>query len=152
MIVEAGFFATRDTLRRRLEEPAPARIQMLTGPRQVGKTTLLLEIAKEYGARAIYLPGDAPDAALPRWWSTQWHRALHMARAGKCVLLVDEVQSLPNWSRLIKAAIDEVYRERLPMHLVISGSAALPITGGAREYGRTVRTYHLETLDRARSG
>jgi predicted AAA+ superfamily ATPase len=38
-----------DTLRRRLAEPAPSRIQLLSGPRQVGKTTLLLELAKQEG-------------------------------------------------------------------------------------------------------
>jgi len=31
-----------EQLRRRLEEPRPSRIQLLTGPRQVGKATLLL--------------------------------------------------------------------------------------------------------------
>lgn len=131
--MDAGFFTTRLTLRQRIEEEAPARIQMLTGPRQVGKTTLLLEIAKDYGEQALYLPCDAPDAVLPSWWSTQWNRALRMAQQGKSVLLIDEVQSMPNWSRLIKAGIDEVYCEHLPLHIVISGSAALPITSGARE-------------------
>jgi len=132
-MMDAGYFATRQTLYKRLDEPAPGRIQMLTGPRQVGKTTILLEIARDYGEHALYLAADAPEASLPRWWLTQWERALQMARAGKSILIVDEVHALPNWSRLIKAAIDEVYRERLPLHLVISGSAALPIAGGARE-------------------
>ena len=131
--MDAGFLATYATLRARLEEPAPGRIQMLTGPRQVGKTTMLLDIARTYGDRAIYLAADAPEAALPQWWVTQWTRALHTARTGRCVLIVDEVHAMPNWSRLIKAAIDEVYRERLPLHLVISGSAALPLAGGAHE-------------------
>jgi len=131
--MDAGFYATRQTLYERLEESAPGRIQMLTGPRQVGKTTILLEIARNYGEQAMYLAGDAPDATLPTWWLTQWGRALQMARTGKSVFIVDEVHAIPNWSRLIKAAIDEVYRERLPMQMVISGSAALPIAGGARE-------------------
>jgi hypothetical protein len=106
---------------------------MLTGPRQVGKTTILLEIARTSAERALYLAADEPDAVLPGWWSTQWNRALRMAQHGPSVLLIDEVHSLPNWSRLLKAAVDEVYRERLPLHLVISGSAALSLTGGARE-------------------
>lgn len=33
----------------RLRESAPGRIQILTGPRQVGKTTLLLELAAQFG-------------------------------------------------------------------------------------------------------
>jgi predicted AAA+ superfamily ATPase len=36
----------RDRLLARLAEPAPGRIQLLSGPRQVGKTTLLLDLAE----------------------------------------------------------------------------------------------------------
>jgi predicted AAA+ superfamily ATPase len=131
--MHTGYLATQATLRARLKEPAPGRIQMLTGPRQVGKTTMLLDIAKTYGDQAIYVAADAPEASLPQWWLTQWNRALYQARAGRCILIIDEVHAMPNWSRLIKAAIDEVYREHLPLQMVISGSAALPLAGGARE-------------------
>ncbi len=131
--MKSGYYATKKLLEERIKESAPGRIQLLTGPRQVGKTTILVDIARQYGERALYLAADTPEAALSGWWSTQWNRALRMARTGKCVLLVDEVQSLPDWSRIIKAAIDFVYREQLPLQVVISGSAALPLTGGARE-------------------
>ena len=43
-------------LSERLKEPAPGRIQLLSGPRQVGKTTLLLELRQAIGAAAIYAP------------------------------------------------------------------------------------------------
>ena len=59
----------RQLLLKRLREPAPGRIQLLTGPRQVGKTTLLLEIASQFGDAAIYAAGDEPDAALPGFGS-----------------------------------------------------------------------------------
>ncbi len=36
----------RATLKRRLAEPPPTQIQLLSGPHQVGKTTLLLDLAK----------------------------------------------------------------------------------------------------------
>ncbi|MGH7821752.1 MAG: hypothetical protein ACREQ9_18470, partial [Candidatus Binatia bacterium] len=54
----------RDVLRRRLRE-RPARIQLLTWLRQVGKTTLLLELARELGERAHYAAADGPEASLP---------------------------------------------------------------------------------------
>lgn len=66
------FIHCRELLRRRLREPAPARIQLLTGPRQVGKTTLLLEIAGQFGASTIYAAGDEPNAALPGFWERCW--------------------------------------------------------------------------------
>ncbi len=47
----------RQALLSRLAEPSPGRIQLLTGPRQVGKTTLLLQIAEKFGAQAVYAAG-----------------------------------------------------------------------------------------------
>ncbi|MDD3928050.1 MAG: ATP-binding protein [bacterium] len=133
MSIESGYHTVLKRLMTRIDEPAPGRIQMLTGPRQVGKTTILLEIARKWGKSALYLAADAPEAALPGWWEIQWRRALQLARSGKAVLLLDEIQYLPNWSRLVKAGIDEVYREKLPLHIVITGSAALEVGAGARE-------------------
>lgn len=64
----------RNVLLDRLREPAPGRIQLLTGPRQVGMTTLLLEIAAEFGAAALnaVLFGSCPGVVvlqndLHRW-------------------------------------------------------------------------------------
>lgn len=128
-----GYYGTKDELLRRLSEQPPARVQVLTGPRQVGKTTMLLDIAERWGEFGVYLAGDAPEAALPGWWEAQWRRVVDLARRGRALLLVDEVQYLPQWSRLIKSAIDEAYRLDLPLHVVISGSAALAVNTGARE-------------------
>jgi hypothetical protein len=58
----------RQRLLKRLQEPAPGHIQLLTGPRRVGKTTLLLEIAQQFAEAAVYAAGDEPDAALPGFW------------------------------------------------------------------------------------
>lgn len=60
-----AFGNCRKVILDRLREAAFGRIQLLTGPRQVGKTTLLLEIAAQFGDRAVYAADDDPDAALP---------------------------------------------------------------------------------------
>ncbi|MHB9038444.1 MAG: ATP-binding protein [Armatimonadota bacterium] len=133
MNISTGYYAIKTNLEKRLEESAPSRVQFLTGPRQVGKTSILLDISRRWNDSAIYLAADAPEAALPGWWEIQWRRAVELARARKAVLLLDEIQYLPNWSRLLKAAIDQVFREKLPMHIVATGSAALELGSGARE-------------------
>ena len=133
MNISTGYHATKTSLEKRLDEPAPGRVQILTGPRQVGKTSILLDISRRCNDSAIYLAADAPEAALPGWWEIQWRRAVERARIGKSVLLLDEIQYLPNWSRLLKAAIDRVYREQLPLHVVATGSAALELGSGTRE-------------------
>jgi len=93
----------RDLLRRRLAEPAPGRVQLLAGPRQVGKTTLLLELAGSLGAAAIYLAADGPEAALPGAWERLWTRAEDLGRTHGCVVvLLDEVRHLHDWAARLK--------------------------------------------------
>jgi len=56
--IRRSYLRCREVLLDRLKETAPGRIQLLTGPRQMGKTTLLLEIAAQFADRALYAAGD----------------------------------------------------------------------------------------------
>jgi predicted AAA+ superfamily ATPase len=62
-----------------LDEAPPGRIQLLVGPRQVGKTTLLLEMAASRGRSAIYAAADGPEASVPGFWERLWVRAAETA-------------------------------------------------------------------------
>lgn len=128
-----SYYGAAAELHQRLKEPAPGRLQLLTGPRQVGKTTLMLALAKEWGERALYLALDSPEAEQPGWWELQWQRATERAARKATLLLLDEVQYLPDWSRRLKAEWDRVQRRRLPLHIVATGSAALRLDSGSRE-------------------
>jgi len=130
---EHSYQAIERTLRRRLEEYPPIRIQLLVGPRQVGKTTLLLEMAERHKSRAIYVSADAPEAALPSWADGVWRQALDRAAREPAILLIDEIQYMPQWSRWLKARFDEVRRKEIPLHVVVTGSSSLKIGAGAKE-------------------
>lgn len=133
-LFEHAYSSVLTELIRRLKEPAPGRVQLLTGPRQVGKTTLLGEIEARWQGKALYLAADAPEASLPGWWERQWQRAREQASgAGAAVLLLDEVHWLPDWSRLLKYEADRLQREHLPLHVVVTGSSALQLGKGSRE-------------------
>lgn len=126
--------ACRALLSRRLAEPAPGRIQLLAGPRQVGKTTLLLELAAALGPRATYAAADAPEAALPGFWERTLARAEEAAASGPgAVLFLDEAHLLHDWAGRLKGAWDRLRRRRIPLHLVASGSSALHLASGSRE-------------------
>ena len=127
------YVGCRRRLLARLQEPAPGRIQLLTGPRQVGKTTLLLEIAREFGEAAVYAAGDEPDAALPGFWERRWADAENRARRGKAVLLLDEVHRLGDWAGQLKGQWDLFHRRHLALHVVATGSSALRVATGSRE-------------------
>ena len=127
------FAECRDELRRRLAEPAPGRIQVVTGPRQVGKTTLLLELAAAARGRAVYAPLDGPEAAVPGHFARLWTAAAQRAASRPALLLLDEVQHLHDWAAQLKSHHDRLRRLGTPVHVVASGSSALRLARGSRE-------------------
>jgi uncharacterized protein len=121
-------------LRRRLAEEAPGRIQIVTGPRQVGKTTLLLDLAKQAGERAVYAALDAPEAAVPGYFARLWQEAARRASGSNAaILLLDEVQHLQDWATQLKGHHDRLRRGSVPVHVVATGSSALRLARGSRE-------------------
>lgn len=123
----------RALLRQRLAEDAPGRIQLLSGPRQVGKTTLLLELAKERANSAIYVAGDGPEAALPGFWERLWSRAERVALTGRAIVLLDEAHLLYDWAARLKGEWDRLRRRKIRIHVVATGSSALRLSSGSRE-------------------
>ncbi len=121
------------TLDRRIAEEAPGRIQLLTGPRQIGKTTILLELLEASEGSAMYAALDAPEAALSGYWERLWAEAAERAAAGRAIVLLDEVQHLGDWAGRLKAEWDRIKRRRLPVHIVATGSSALRIGVGSKE-------------------
>ncbi len=121
-------------LRRRLAEPAPGRIQLIAGPRQVGKTTLLTELVDELGDRALYASGDEPGAASAGAWERTFADAEARATAhGSAVLFLDEVTSMDHWARRLKGSWDRIRRRKTPLHVVATGSSSLVLGQGAEE-------------------
>ena len=119
---------------KRLAEPAPGRIQLLAGPRQVGKTTLLLEIADGLGRQAVYAAADAPEAALPGFWERLLARAEDVATAERrAIVLLDEAHLLHDWAAHLKGIWDRFRRKRTPVHIVATGSSSLHLAAGSRE-------------------
>jgi predicted AAA+ superfamily ATPase len=129
-----GYRECRELLARRLSEPAPGRIQLLSGPRQVGKTTLLLELAELLGDITIYAAADSPEARVPGFWERLWGRADEVAVAkGRAVVMLDEAHVLENWTGYLNAQWDRIRRHRLAVHVVATGSSALRLAAGSRE-------------------
>lgn len=124
----------RKLLLDRLQEIAPGHIQLLTGPRQVGKTTLLLDLEKELGKIVLYSAGDAPGSQLPGAWERLWIQAENIAKTrGKAIILLDEVQYFDHWSQRLKGEWDRLRRHKIPVHIIATGSSALKLSKGSRE-------------------
>ena len=127
------------TLLARLQEPRRF-LQVVAGPRQVGKTTLVRQAMAALKA----LPGpamaqhsvsaDNPGLAGSIWLRTQWETARALsAQAQACILVLDEVQKLPNWTEEIKRLWDEDTRTGRDVRVVVLGSAPLLNARGLTE-------------------
>ena len=119
----------------RLAEPRRF-IQVVAGPRQVGKTTLVQQVLTQLDRANVFVSADEPALRDGAWLAAQWERARLLAKdAGKrgAVLALDEVQKIPDWSETVKRLWDEDTRQRLPLRVVLLGSAPLLVQRGLSE-------------------
>ena len=118
----------------RLVEDA-ARIQVVSGARQVGKTTLVKQVLAEIDAPTHYASADDPALRDAAWLEAQWERgrALARARNGAAVLAIDEIQKVVGWAEVVKRLWDEDRASALPLRVVLLGSAALLVQQGLNE-------------------
>jgi uncharacterized protein len=124
-----------DTLLARLQEKRRF-IQVLAGPRQSGKTTIAQQVAAASQTPTRFISADDPQAHDRIWLKQQWELARSEARdAGKegSILIVDEVQKIPEWSEAVKRYWDEDTRSRVPLKVLLLGSAPLLILQGLTE-------------------
>lgn len=109
-------------------------IQVLRGPRQTGKTTLARQVMDEAGVPSHYATGDEPGLKGRDWLVQQWETARARASGTTAALLVlDEVQKIPDWSETIKRLWDEDTFNQLPLHVFLLGSSALLVQRGLSE-------------------
>lgn len=122
-------------LARRITEPRRF-IQVVAGPRQVGKTTLVQHVLETAGLPHHFASADEPTLRSEAWISQQWSAArLLLASAGSsgALLALDEIQKIPGWSESVKRLWDEDTRARRPLKVVLLGSAPLLIARGLTE-------------------
>lgn len=127
-------------LEQRLNGRAPL-IQVLTGPRQVGKTTGMRQLLGRLSGTSHYANADDVLVSDRSWLLEQWQKALLLGDG--TLLVVDEVQKIPNWSESIKSLWDQQPHR---LKVVLLGSSSLQIQSGLTESlaGRfeLTRIYH----------
>lgn len=111
-------------------------IQVLAGPRQVGKSTLVAQVTGRLGLPLHSVSADGPDAHHPSWLTIQWERARMLATQDKrkgALLVIDEVQKVPRWSEHVKALWDADTRSGIRLKVLLLGSSPLLMQQGLTE-------------------
>ena len=122
-----------DAIIKRITEPRKF-IQVLAGPRQTGKTTLARQIMEAVGIPAHYASADEPALKNASWLEQQWETVRFKAgKEGGALLVLDEIQKLPNWSETVKRLWDEDTFNETPLKIILLGSSPLLIKSGLTE-------------------
>ena len=119
----------------RLREPRRF-IQVVAGSRQVGKTTLAEQAARQSGLPTRYASADEPTLRGIQWIEQQWEAARSLADgadADGAILVLDEVQKVTGWSETVKRLWDADTRTGRPLKAVLLGSAPLLVERGLSE-------------------
>lgn len=122
-------------LRSRVAEPRRC-IQVLAGPRQVGKTTLALQLIEQLSTPYTFLNADSVDPNDKFWIAEQWQSIrvkMHIYSQPEHVLLIDEVQKINNWSEYVKREWDDDTRNQVNIKVVLLGSSRLLLKDGLTE-------------------
>lgn len=112
-----------------------ARIQVVSGPRQVGKTTVVRQALGETDLLGHYASADDPALRDAAWLEAQWEEGRRLARdhRGGAILAIDEIQKVTGWAETVKRLWDEDRRTEVPLRVVLLGSAALLVQHGLSE-------------------
>jgi predicted AAA+ superfamily ATPase len=109
-------------------------IQVILGPRQVGKTTAIQQVIKDMKFPAHYAAADLPAPPDTGWITRQWELArMKVDRPGPVVLVLDEVQKVAHWSSEVKRLWDEDTHAKRNIHVVLLGSSSVLIQKGLSE-------------------
>lgn len=126
----------------------PDRLTVVTGMRQTGKTTIVLQALKQIDRPHGYLATDNPcvsealsdgrrdavgtqDREPPSllekkdagWMKRKWEEARTEAERSErgFVIVFDEVQKIPGWEKIARNLWDEDRRNGCPLHVVLIG-------------------------------
>lgn len=123
------------TLKSRIEEPRKF-IQVIAGPRQVGKTTLVEQVLNSI---TIPYSSEVADSISPDdsdWIRRIWESArsaMSLRKESEWLLVIDEIQKIDNWSEAVKREWDADSRNRINIKVILLGSSRLLIRKGLTE-------------------
>lgn len=106
-------------------------IQVIIGPRQVGKTTGIQQFLKKISKKnQMYVTADGAISQSSDWLFEIWQQA---KSEKKSYLVIDEIQKVEHWSEMIKKLWDEQHRHDSFLQLILLGSSSLSLQKGLSE-------------------
>lgn len=130
--------AEYQVIKERLEEPRKF-IQVVMGPRQVGKSTVVKQVLQDLDIPFQLFSADNVPATNTSWVSNCW-AAVRSLKENKgfesIILVVDEIQKISNWSEVVKKEWDDdTFHDRIIKVLLLGSSRVLLEKGLSESLG-----------------
>ncbi len=128
--------AEKIQIQNRLQNEPRRFIQVIYGPRQIGKTTLVRQIIKDLNYPYSIVAADAVPASDQVWIAQHWENARTkqlLSPDTPYLLVFDEVQKIDNWSEQVKAEWDRDTVNELDIRVILLGSSRLMLQQGLTE-------------------
>lgn len=119
----------------RLKEPRKF-IQVVMGPRQVGKSTVVKQVLEDIDIPFRFFSADQPTAFNNSWISNCWEATRSiMAQQGLAsyILVIDEIQKISNWSEAVKKEWDSDTFHNRNIKVLLLGSSRVLLERGLSE-------------------
>lgn len=119
----------------RMNEPRKF-IQVLAGPRQVGKSTLIDQVLAECQIPHYLYNADGVDENDTDWIRRIWESTrtlMDTRQQTEAVLVIDEIHKIKRWSEIVKREWDADTRGKRQLKLFILGSSRLMLRKGLTE-------------------
>ena len=119
----------------RMNEPRRF-IQVLAGPRQVGKSTLIGQVLNDCTLPHYSYNADGVDKNDSDWIRRIWESTrvqMDSKLQTEVVLVIDEIQKIRQWSEMVKREWDADTRDKRQLKLFLLGSSRLMLRKGLTE-------------------
>lgn len=123
------------TVKTRIEEPRRF-IQVIVGPRQIGKSTVVRQVLKDISLPYLFYSADDVPASNRAWIADCWAAARSLKESKKYpefVLVIDEIQKISNWSEVIKKEWDADTFNDCNIKVLLLGSSRVLLEKGLSE-------------------
>lgn len=112
------------------------RMQIVMGPRQVGKSTLVRQFTEGISVPFDFFAADGVNRFDSSWIPNKWQQVrmrMDIHSEQEHILIIDEVQKIRGWSEQVKKEWDEDSRSHRNLKVILLGSSRLLLQKGLEE-------------------
>lgn len=120
------------TIKSRMEEPRRF-LQVVLGPRQIGKTTVVKQALKDLDLPYQFFSADNVPATQTAWIADCWNTVRTQLRVEgypEFILVIDEIQKIKNWSEAVKKEWDADTFNDINIKVILLGSSRVLLEKG----------------------